>query len=170
MVLTLLYKYSLILQKINYVNYKITSVDDTVLTPTGVATAFYTSSLEYNHNRLILTDNNGNFRAIPQGPSNVSIGNTFVGKHVINTANFIELINNDFEVGDAITLVNRLAGIATVRWTGGGVNDGSYIIAGLTGPEASRSQFTMIENSIATLLCIDSIGLTQFIVAGIGAI
>lgn len=152
------------------VNYKITSVDDSVTTPTGVATAFYTSSLEYNHNRQILTDNNGNFRAIPQGPSNVSIGNTFVGKHVINTANFIELINNDFQVGDAITLVNRLAGIATVRWTGGGASDGSYIIAGLTGPEASRSQFTMIENSIATLLCIDSIGLTQFIVAGIGAI
>lgn len=148
------------------VNYRITSVDDTVVTPLGVATAFYTSSLEYNHNQRILRDGIGNFRAIPQGPTTASIGSTYVGQHVINTSNFIEFVNNDFQVGDAITVVNRLVGVATVRWTGGGLNDGSYTLAGIPGP--GISQFSMIENSLATLLCINSIGLTQFIVAGIG--
>ena len=151
------------------VPYKITSVDDTVLTPLGVATAFFTSSLEYNHNLQRLQDNNGNFRAIPQGPSNVSIGSTFVGKHVINTVDFVEFVNGDFLIGDAVTVVNRnLLGISTARWTGGGLSNGAYIIAGIPG-NLTRSEFTMLQNSIATFLCISiDGGVTTFIVAGVG--
>jgi len=151
------------------VPYKITSVDDSVLTPLGVATAFFTSSLEYNHNLQRLQDNNGNFRAIPQGPSNVSIGSTFVGKHVINTVDFVEFVNGDFLIGDAVTVVNRnLLGISTARWTGGGLSNGAYIIAGIPG-NLTRSEFTMLQNSIATFLCISiDGGVTTFIVAGVG--
>jgi hypothetical protein len=151
------------------VNYKITSVDDSVAVPNGFATAFYTSSLEYNHNRQILRDNIGNFRAIPQGPSNISIGNTFVGKHVINTADIVQFENSVFEVGDAVTVVNRnLLGNAGVGWTAGPAGPGAYIIAGIPG-NLTRSDFTMLQNSIATFLCISNDGgTTTFIVAGVG--
>ena len=152
-------------------NYKITSVNNGVATPTGFATALYTSSLEYNHNLEKLTDNNGNFRAIPPGPSNISIGNTFVGKHVLNTGSTIEFVNNVFEVGDAVTVVNRNVdgdGASTVGWTGGGLNNGAYIIAGLPG-NVLNSNITMLQNSIATFLCISTDdGTTTFIVAGVG--
>lgn len=152
-------------------NYKITSVDNTVLTPIGVATAFYTSSLEYNHNRQILADNNGNFRAIPQGPSNVAIGSAFVGKHVINETNSVQFENGVFQVGDAVTVVNRnfttVSGIATVSWDPTRGN-GAYIIAGFPG-NVSLASFTMLQNAIATFLCINTGGgTTTFIVAGVG--
>jgi len=134
----------------------------------GVATAFFTSELVYDFNQEILKDGLGNFRAIPQGPTTASIGGTYVGQHVINTAGFIEFVNNNFAVGDAITVVNRNitgSGISTVRWTG--VSDGSYILAGVPGTIGIVS-FTMLQNAIATFLCIDTIGRTEFIVAGVG--
>jgi len=136
----------------------------------GVATAFFTAELRYDFNNEILRDGIGNFRAIPQGPTTASIGGTYVGQHVINTSSFVEFVNNNFAVGDAITVVNRNVvgdGISTVRWTEGGTSNGSYILAGVPGTIGIVS-FTMLQNAIATFLCIDAVGRTEFIVAGVG--
>jgi hypothetical protein len=136
----------------------------------GIATAFFTAELRYDFNNEILRDGIGNFRAIPQGPTTASIGGTYVGQHVINTSSFVEFVNNNFAVGDAITVVNRNLvgdGISTVRWTEGGTSNGSYILAGVPGTIGIVS-FTMLQNAIATFLCIDTVGRTEFIVAGVG--
>lgn len=140
----------------------------------AIAATVYTKvpgGVQYNPSTKILSDINGNFRAVP---SRVSVGATTitsedVGKSIIAFGSPISIQDGDFVLGDAITIVyaNLTGGPANLNIQAG---TSTLYLAGSTTPGALR---TLARNGIATLLCVGSTpvgpGFTNsFLISGVG--
>jgi hypothetical protein len=115
----------------------------------GVAATVYEIGLKYNRDTQVLSDVVGNFRAIPPTTSTIAagIGSTDVGKTKLVDSNQT-ILNGDFQVGDAVTIVNRASAPITISITG----SGSLRLAGT--PIATGNRQLAI-NGLATILCVD---------------
>lgn len=141
---------------------------DAAIGGVAIAATVYAGGLKYNPSSRTLSDLDGNFRAIPRSANaTTTIVKSDVGKHLIINAvpvGGLQIQNGVFEVGDAITIVNALAGGAgsfTINMVGGG----TLRFAGSTGT-GSR---TLNRYGIATILCIDFTGGNNtFLISGPG--
>jgi len=136
----------------------------------AIAATMYAGGLKYSPSTRTLSDLNGNFRAIPPRdpipevtPTNITSAD--VGKCRIVLSN-IAIQNGDFQVGDAVTIVNR--NTVTISIQAGG----STLILGAQNSNTSSNR-NLSRNGIATLLCVDRQpaggGFTNtFLISGVG--
>lgn len=149
----------------------------------AVAATFYTSNLRYNELTNRLLDEVGNFRAIPPravppvpGPGITTVGASDVGRHIV-VYDSVDIINGQFEVGDAITLINRnnvsinIFMIGGTGGGGGGATSGFYLAGGLP-TQPLLTQRSLAPFGLITLLCIlrttnqNNTIINQFIISG----
>ena len=149
-----------------------TSVNDfDPITNTGIAATVYEIGLKYNRDTLVLSDTIGNFRAIPRSTSSnlTGIGSTDVGQTRIvdSTFGIQEVLNGQFQVGDAVTIVN--AGGPPVQIRSQLAFPNTLFLAGTTNA-ATRN---LGANGIATILCITrnpANGNNTFLITGAGLV
>lgn len=149
-------------------DYYITGVsvnDFDPVTSIGIAATVYEVGLKYNRDSLVLSDTIGNFRAIPQSTSAVSagIGSTVVGQTKVVDQNQ-QLLNGEFQVGDAVTIVNLGVGPISISASAGG----TLRLAGTPLPPGPRN---LARFGIATVLCVFRDPVTAdniFLISGAG--
>lgn len=137
----------------------------------AIAGTMYAGGLKYSPSTRTLSDLNGNFRAIPPfsatpevTPTNITSAD--VGKSRIVLAD-ITIQNGDFQVGDAVTIVNRNTVNIIIR------DGGSTLLLGAQNSNTSSNR-TLSRNGIATLLCVErNVGgggavNNTFLISGVG--
>lgn len=126
--------------------------NDSVIFEKSASELFISSGLKYNENTEVLSDNIGNFRAIPPSaasPNTITKSDVGQCKVVTAAGSIITIQNGQFDVGDAVTIVNQATtGIAILVSAGG-----TLFTAGTTN-SATKSLPT---NGIATILCAQKI-------------
>jgi hypothetical protein len=143
---------------------------DGALSGVAIAATMYAGGLKYSPSTRTLSDLNGNFRAIPpRDPipeaAPAAITSADVGKSRIVLSN-ITIQNGDFQVGDAVTIVNRNTVTISI------LTGGSTLILGAQNSNTSSNR-NLSRNGIATLLCVDrqasGPGFTNtFLISGVG--
>jgi len=143
---------------------------DFAINGVAIAATMYAGGLKYNPSTRTLSDLNGNFRAIPPREpipeaAPAAITSADVGKSRIVLSN-ITIQDGDFQVGDAVTIVNR--NTVTISIQAGG----SALILGAQNSNVSSNR-NLSRNGIATLLCVDrqpsGPGFTNtFLISGVG--
>jgi hypothetical protein len=142
---------------------------DAAIGGVAIAATVYVGGLRYSPVSRTLSDLNGNFRAIPRSSNTTAtIVKADVGKHLIFNvappAGLVQIQNGVFEVGDAITVVNALAGGVgsfNINMVGGGT-------LRFAGSNVTGSR-TLNRYGIATMLCIEVDPVTgdnTFIISG----
>ena len=162
-------------------DYYITGVsvnDFDIATNTGVASTVYAIGLKYNRDFRVLSDDVGNLRAIPRSlsPNLTGIGSTDVGQTRIVSAivGNQTILNGEFQVGDAVTIVN-IGGLPPGPPTPLGetisidVSAGGTLIFAGVGDVGPR---TLGPNGIATILCTvrTLAGNNTFLITGSGVL
>ncbi len=129
---------------------------------------YISSGLKYNENTKVLSDNIGNFRAIPPSPTSPNIiTKSDVGQCKIVTSGITTIQNGDFDVGDAVTIVNQLPGAtSSLNIT---VSDGGTLTTAGTPTSGPK---LLPKNGIATILCIQKNGAGDnlFLISGSGVV
>lgn len=143
---------------------------DAAIGGVAVAATMYAGGLKYSPSTRTLSDLNGNFRAIPPLSATpeatpTPITSADVGKCRIVLGD-IAIQNGDFQVGDAVTIVNRNTVSINIQ-TGG-----STLILGAQNSNNSSNR-NLSRNGIATLLCVERNaaggGFTNtFLISGVG--